>query len=434
MATHHRLAVSVIAVFSIAAPWAAGANLPPTAANRGTTLEECFRVALSRAKSAAIPQELLVQAEAHLSQAKGAMLPTVTGLMAFSEQDTPASLTNQAKAATPAFNPLTKISATQPLFRGLRDFAALRQAEGLGRAAALDRRAAELQVYKDVIQAFFTVISLETDRKDVESEGELFEKRIAELKRFQRIGRSRLSEVLAAEATFANLNAQKQQLTSQIAAARDVLAILTGLDPSVPLTAPASPPVTAIKTALLQLSQRPEIRAAEERSHAAAEGIAIARGQHYPNIDLTGNYYLRREGLAKDVTWDLQLALTVPIYSGGIITSQVDEALSKVRQADLQAEQAKLVAEQELRTLHDAAIGDQAQIDELTVATDLSRRSYEENTREYRLGLVTNLEVLSSLQNFEESQRALDRARIALTADLARLNAATGYLPKSSLP
>ena len=63
-------------------------------------------------------------------------------------------------------------------------------------------------------------------------EAEMFGKRIGELKKLLKIGRSRLSESLAAESGRASLQAQIKQLGGQLAVNREVFAALTGLPAS----------------------------------------------------------------------------------------------------------------------------------------------------------------------------------------------------------
>ena len=74
-------------------------------------------------------------------------------------------------------------------------------------------------------------------------------------------------------------------------------------------------------------------------------------------------------------------------------------------------------------------IGDKEQLDALKVATDLAKRNYEAETHDYRLGLVTNLDVLTALTSFQEDQRALDRQRYTLLMDYEKLEASVARRP-----
>ena len=193
----------------------------------------------------------------------------------------------------------------------MRDFATLRQTDELVGATKLDRDAAIVQLYKDTVTTFFTIVQSEKDLANVDFEMGLYDKRIAELNRFQKIGRSQLTDVLTAQVAQETLRATQKQLKGQIEASRQVLAVITGLDAHVPLTATLHdelPPNLETLTAYVtHMDQRPEVQAALTRSRAANEGIAIARSGHLPSVNLQGDYYLRRYGPSKDVTWEFDL-------------------------------------------------------------------------------------------------------------------------------
>ena len=81
---------------------------------------------------------------------------------------------------------------------------------------------------------------------------------------------------------------------------------------------------------LVRVALRPDVKAAQRRQTAAQENISVARGEHLPSLDLNANRYLERTGSLENVEWDVQLALTVPLYAGfGISTpEQAIEAAS----------------------------------------------------------------------------------------------------------
>ena len=58
-----------------------------------------------------------------------------------------------------------------------------------------------------------------------------------------------------------------------------------------------------------------------------------------------------------------------------------------------------------------------------------AEESYRLQTKEYRLGLVNNLEVLESMNAMEEAKRNFDRAVLKTKLDLLRLKAASEEFP-----
>jgi outer membrane protein len=417
-------------------------------------LNQCFQAALGRSEVLASQQELVNQTEERIKQATGALLPTVAGFASRRWQETVQSATGGS--FYPPIQDQAYINVSQPLFRGLREYATRSQAKGQNRAENEALHQAEITLYRDVSQAFFTVLSLERDLANLESQTALYGKRVGEIKDRIRIGRSRLSERLTVESAEAGLRAQIEATRGQIGVARELLAFQTGLAKDISLTdvtsgvgTPSAPgdtvassgpngkPAKQVKTSawtprkledyLARLEERPDVKTGKERVVAAEEGIPIARGGHLPSLDLGGNYYFTRPGVLADSHWDVTLALSVPIFSGGVVQSQVRTAASVQSQAELALARTRRLAEQEVRSFYETVQADLGQLKVLEQAAKISESNYNEQSREYRYGLVTNLDVLQALTAFQESQRALDRARFTFRNDQERLESAAAF-------
>ena len=402
------------------------------------TLDDYYAAALKRSEVIATQSELIRQAEERTRQANAALLPTVSGFASYTRQEdlppsgpvTPTTLNRQT---------LTKLTATQPLFRGFREFAAIRQSAALLGAQTDDYHNARLLLFRDVVVNFYTVLSIESDLKNLDEEIRLNEERLKDIEARIRIGRSRVSEALNVQTTVSSLRAVIEQLKGQLLVAREAFAFLSGLDAATPLTDGEALPdkLGPLDDYLAGIPARPDVQAAAKRVDAARENIAVARGEHLPSLDLNGNYYFERPGYLDDINWDVQLALTVPLYAGGSVQSKVREAASQQSQAELAQSQATRLAEQEIRALYQSVLYDLAQLDALARSTAAAKNSYDAQSREYRLGLVINLDVLQALTTYQQNQRALDRARLAVKADYLRLQAAAvrrGQLPAGASP
>lgn len=395
------------------------------------TLDEYYAAALKRSEVVANQAELIRQAEERYLQARAAVLPAVDGVAAHSRQESvPAG--SVATSTSPNRQTLAKVMVTQPLFRGFREFAALRQSQALIGAQNQDYLNARVQLFRDVVQNFYSILSLEQELVNLNEQINQNVKREEELRGRTRIGRSRISEVLTVQTTISTLRAEAERLQGQLRAAREAFAFLSGLDVAAPLRDTEAIParIEPLDEYLARRELRPDVKAQQQRLSAAEENVAIAKGERLPSVDLTGNYYLHREGAFEDVTWDVQVALTVPLYTGGAIQSRVREAASQRNQAELGVSQANRLAEQEIRSAYENVRFAQTQLAALERATETARKNYDAQSREYRLGLVTNLEVLQALTVFQENQRALDRARFAAKLEYLRLQAAAVRRPE----
>lgn len=417
--------VSVVGLFVSTA-----ATVAPAVAAEPLTLDDYFAAALRRSEVVATQTELIRQAEERYKQANAALYPTVNGVASYTRQD-PVPAGESSTANFPNRQTLAKVTATQPLFRGFRDFAALRQNKALLRAQDLDYLSARMQLFKDVAQNFYTVLSIEQDLRNLDVEIKLGLDREKELNARVRIGRSRIGEVLTVQSTVSTLRAQVQQLQGQLSVAREAFGFLSGLDPATPLRDTENLPagVEPVDEYLARLALRPDVKANQQRLTAAQENVSVARGAKLPSVDLNANRYLNRTGSLRDSEWDVGVALTVPIYTGGQLQSKVSQAVSQQTQAELSLSQIRRQAEQEIRSVHQSVVYDQSQLEALEKATEAARKNYEAQRHDYRLGLVTNLDVLQALTTYQENQRALDRARFTAKIDYLTLQAAAVRRP-----
>ncbi|MBI3575356.1 MAG: TolC family protein [Gammaproteobacteria bacterium] len=421
-------AVSMVLVVAVMALLVIAAN--PGHAAEALMLEEYFAAALKRSEVVATQGELIRQAEEHYKQANSALRPTVNGVASYTRQD-PIPAGELSTSTSPNRQSLAKLTATQPLFRGFREFATLRQTQALLGAQDQDYRNARTQLFMDVTQNFYTVLSIEQDLKNFGEEINQNIDREKELNGRVRIGRSRIGEVLTVQSTISTLRAQVEQLQGQLGAAREAFAFLSGLAPTTLLRDTEDLPANLepLDDYLARLELRPDVSASRQRLSAARENTKVARGAHLPSLDLNANRYLERTGNLKDSTWDVGIALTVPIYAGGLLQSRVSEAVSQLTQAELNASQVIRQAEQEIRSTHQSVVFDRSQLDALEKATASARKNYEAQRRDYRLGLVTNLDVLQALTAFQQNQLALDRARYTTKLDYLKLQAAAVRRP-----
>ena len=397
------------------------------AASEALTLDDYFAHALTRSEVVATQTELIHQAEERYRQAKATLRPTIDGVASYTWLDKGA----RDPTANPTRQPSSRLTATQPLFRGFREFASMRQTQALVGAQSEDYRQARTQLFKDVAQNFYDVLTFEQDLRNLDEQINHNLDREKELRDRVRIGRSRPGETLTVQSTISTLRAQVEQLKAQLAAAREAFAFLSGLPAATPLRDTESLPVNldALETYLARLELRPDVKAAQQRLAAAKENVSVARGARQPSLDLNANRYLERKGSLEDVDWDVQLALTIPLYAGGSLQSRVREAVSQSTQAELTASQVRRQAEQEIRSIYQSVVLDRSQLEALEKASEAARKNYEVQRRDYRFGLVTNLDVLQALTDFQENLRALDRARYTAKLNYLALEAAAVRRP-----
>lgn len=189
-------------------------------------------------------------------------------------------------------------------------------------------------------------------------------------------------------------------------------------------TAAALPPVPPPPPAGLPadlLLRRPDIRAAEWQLRAAGFRLDAARRSFLPDISLTGNAGTSSnalEGLLDGdfFVWTIAGSLLQPIFQGGRLRAQVDQAKG------VRAEAIATYAETVLQALTEVetALAVEAQLlarqEALEIAAEAARASVKISFNRYRAGLDPFVTVL------ESQQRALDATAAYLDALSARLD------------
>lgn len=226
------------------------------------------------------------------------------------------------------------------------------------------------------------------------------------------------------------IQAQTQRTTALAGLGRLLdLPPATRLELTDSLAAPALPGGTFQEAYQTGLAQRPELAALEARGKAAESMKQAAQSLRLPTLVASGTYgstSLQSESWAH--TYQVSLGLRVPLFTGGLVSSQISRAKSeqsRVQEArrDVRAQVGYeiQVAQAEL----DAA-AHEVQVAELAVA--LSTEALTQARHRFEAGVSNNIEVINAQ---DELARATDNQISALyrlnqsRADLAR---ATGQL------
>lgn len=394
------------------------------------TLQEAFQSALQKNETVGLSKERLVQSQERVSQVRGGLYPQVALNATHMIQPRPSDPV--AREFFPEKQTTINLSANQVLFRGLREFAGLRQQKDLVASQEELRNLTMVQLYQDVATAYLSVLTLERDLKNLDVQVKLYEDRVSELQTRARRGESNSNEVLTAQSTEAALKAEAQLNRGQLRMARENFAFVTGLSSEEVLNDPnlaGGKKLAPLADYLKRVEERYDVKAAREQFSAMEEEVSIAKGAHWPSLDLTGNYYFKRpEGFTEDLNWDLQFRFTLPIFEGGSTQSKVREAASKRMEADLNLSRIRRQAAQEISSYYETFQTRQKQVEALEKSASLAEKNYQVMQRDYRRGLSRNIDVQQALTDFRTAARSLDQARFAVQLDLIRLQIASAEI------
>ena len=401
------------------------------------TVADAYRITVAQSERIARAAEGYLQTLAVQDQALAAILPTVSVVaQQFYQDPVPSTFTSGVVTTSPNRRQVAVI-LSQPLFHGLRDLAAFRQAKANRDAARSVFETERRLLFQSVAQTFFTILFFEKQQKILEDALRNTRGRLREMQARQAQGIARKTEVLLIETQVASDEAQLNRGRQALDLARNHMAFLLGR----PLTFSLQddviePPVPAEVGPLIEraLADRSDLREREAALRAAEEQVTIVFGEHYPSVDFFGNYYPYRANYSafqKEVNWDALFTLTLPLFRGGDVRARTVLAESQARAAKLFRDELVRQIEADVRGAHLTWISDRELIETLEVRERTSRDNYTQLVAEYRQGLagVSNLEVLVAQNQYLSAQLELERSRLQSKLDWFQLENAQGRIP-----
>jgi len=412
------LFLAVAAALAAAAPASASDARP-------LTLDEAYSAALARSEEIAERGATYDQVIAQIDELWAAVRPSVKLTASHVWQDTPGPGVN---FPLPANQDNAAIVGHQPIFAGLRDFLAVRAARAQSASASLALLRAKQLLYQDVARAYLDLLRSHRGIATRQAQLKLDEDRIKELNNFVEIGRSRRSEVLAARTQLAQDGADLAAAVGAERFQQATLRFLTGLDGDLRPAEVETPADVADPAPFVERARaRPDVEAARKDLEYSDDIVTMQKRQYWPTIALDGDYYLRRpRNFTQNVHWDATLSAVLPVYTGGLIAAQVREAKAQRAYREQALSLAVRGAELEAGRAHSDLVSDLSVVKALQEALTLADENAKAQIADYRHGLVTNIDVLTSLTTVQTTRLRLDEAQLRAYDDRVRLEVAAG--------
>ncbi|TBR18453.1 TolC family protein [bacterium] len=405
---------------------AAAARAAEVPAGPSLTLPEAFAAAKAQSEALAASQAGVEEAEQRVRELWGAVQPSVAVQGSEFLQDSMGGGAGVQSTLNRPDRPEAKLTLAQPLFSGFREFLALKAARTRRDASAADLERASSLLYRDVARAFHDLLSVQHELATRRATVVLTAERVKDLEARAKLGRSRASEVLQAKVLQSEAEAQLPDAAGRERTTHEVLSFLTGLPgPLTPVEAQAAP-APALEDALRRARGRADVRARRDDLAGTQFLERAARRERWPTASLGGNYYLKRIGFQEDIKWDVTFLASLPLYSGGGATARIAEAGSRTRAAELKLKGAERLAESEARRSYARLEAELERGRALASAAELAERNAKAQAEEYKLGVVTNLDVLGSLTSLQNVRLELERSRLEASYLRAELEAAVG--------
>lgn len=415
------------------------ATVSPIAQNardpRALDLQTCFQLTAVRDDSLKISMQDIYVAQAQLSQSIAALWPTFTAtnqqeFLHYRNQavNSFSILGNSTISGNRNYTSQSNVTMNYTIFNGGQNWNNV----GAGSAAVAAKRqtlARDYQtIYQSVAQAFYDVLQYEGDMIIQSDLIDALQARVDDLQDRVRLGRSRPAELLQAQTDLANARVTYEQQRGSLNAARETLAFYIGV-PSSEFKLKETqrfPSAAQLESYLQKSGARPDVLAQLESLRQAERTLTAAEGELLPTISAQGDYLASQDPVSNQIDASMTLEASMPIFDGGLIIGQIHQNKELVRQSKLNVEQLQRTADEDTRTAYANFNASVAQVVVLREAALLAAKNLEAQVDDYRRGVVSNLDVLTALQDYQSARQGLHDANMQARLNLINLHVAAG--------
>ncbi len=321
----------------------------------------------------------------------------------------------------------------------------LESARDIHQATEADLRLVRLSVEASVAIDYYSLRETDAERAVLDSTIEQLQQALDVMTNRFHSGLNSELEVKQAKTLLDQTKAQAQALDVQRAQLEHAIAVLdgcaasdfslpkapfTGLPPSIPAGLPAD-----------LLARRPDIAEADRYVAAATAQIGVARTAYLPRLSLTGYAGFESTNTTSIFNWQnfiasLGAAALTPLFNGGRIRADVDQAKAAYRGSLAQYEKTVLTAYQEVEDQLAALRILSGEAKSENDAVDDAKRAEEIAMNRYKAGLVGYLDVVfaqTTLLSNERVATQINGQRMVATVVLVKALGG-GWLEVSAPP
>jgi outer membrane protein len=404
-------------------------------------------------------------------QALAALLPQVTGTaVANKERDNGAS--NQSFSFTDVstgkpivvvehqdFNGRTTthnhkygVDLKENLFRW-ENWVALQRADAQVAQAEADYQAAQQDLMSRVAQRYFDVLASQDDLDAQEGALASVNRQLEQAEKRYEVGLIAITDVQEVRASHDSSAAAVIAAKRQVASAQEFLREITG-DLFDSLARPIEPfeltnpdPVSEDRWVEMALQQNLSLVSSRLAADIARENVSASRGGHFPSLDLVASRYkINSDGTSINADGtpygnssvdqnqrSIGIQLTFPLYSGGMVSSQVRQAVYQHRAAKERVERVARQTEHDARDSYLGVLSEISRVKALRRAVESNTTALNATEAGYEAGTRTAVDVVETRRLWIQAQTDYSRSRYDYMINVLKLQQAAGILSEQSL-
>ncbi|MDH4611878.1 TolC family outer membrane protein [Pseudomonas sp. BN102] len=384
-------------------------------------------------------------------QARSGLLPQINGGATSNDTrtklDEPSNTFSRSGIAYQA-------TLSQPIFRADRWFQ-LQAAEATTEQAALEFSATQQNLILQTAETYFAVLRAQDNLASTKAEEAAFKRQLDQANERFDVGLSDKTDVLEAQAGYDTARANRIIAERSVDDAFQALVTLTnreyasleGILHTLPIVVPAPNDAKAWVDTASQ--QNLNLQASNHAVDAAEETLRQRKAGHAPTLDAVASYQKGdndslgfsnvdstpgQPPFGSDVEQrSIGLQLNIPIYSGGLTSSQVRESYQRLNQTEQLRESLRRTVVQNTRNFHRAVNTDVEQVKARKQSIISNQSALEATEIGYQVGTRNIVDVLDAQRQLYSSVRDYNNARYDYILDNLRLKQAAGTLSPADL-
>lgn len=335
------------------------------------------------------------------------------------------------------------LDLVQPLFR-LDAFLQFRQTDSIIAQAEAELQAAWQDLAIRVIDRYFDVLAAQDNLEFARAEERSLDRQLDEARQRFEVGLTAITDRQEAQAGYDRAIAEVIEAENEIDNAREALREITGeyapmlapLEEDIPLTSPTPDDIEAWTSTSMDANL--QIIAARFALETAQREVDIRKSGHMPRLDLvarTGHDSTSggRFGGTRITSDAIGLEFNMPLFQGGLISSQTREAHQLYDAAIQRLNHAQRAAQRSTRQSYLGVMSGISRIKAFDQAIVSSKTALEATNAGFEVGTRTAVDVVNAERALSDARRNYARARYDYIINSMRLKQAAGTLSNEDI-
>ena len=406
-------------------------------------LAEAYRLAYERDATIRASRAASEAGREKLPQARAQLLPTLSASATRFRNDlnsTSLNVLGQVSSTESFYYSRNEtLSLRQPLYRPALT-ASYRQAEAQVAEANSQQEKDEQLVVMRVAEAYFEALQAEEQLRLIIVTKDDYAGQVDAATKALKAGIGTRTDIEDAQARYDMAVAQELEAKQGIELTRRKLQVIIGQPPGklaqmdlnkMVLVDPL--PNDFEYWTLLAEDTSPEMIYARAQVAASKEDVEKARAGHLPTLDAVAQATRSSSENVTDVhsryiQKEIGIQLSVPIFNGGYVNSQVREALANLEQSEAKLEELRLDLGVRVHTEFQGIADGVQKVKALEQAVRSAEQLIISSRKSFDAGVRTRIDILNAEQQAGQARRDLSQARLAYMLSRVRLKALSGGL------